>query len=527
MLSKDRETELNELFWNESNDEETQAWRDELTIEEERLVEQWDHDIISGMSSLYKEILDNDTHIVEEKIEDLKKDKYNLVKSVQETENQKETLKNKEVLHEEHYKAFATSKSSDKPTIIYGNSQEEILGKLQAWNKGRTEDNKFVTSNIGTLNSKNNEYENYHKFDMLSGKDITPLYLKLPHLKKAEFTKLTAELKLNGARYNGFSKKWYVTRENDLNKFADYLDFTKESERQPKQMEAEAKAEQKEIFKYFITQKAIDIGTYPLVGEEFPTVTEYEQQQTVKFGDVALQVLGHLEYTQPLSIDQMKEYGLRAADGKEAHQHQEMKYRYGDKSYTKEQMDSINRGIGAKLSPEQIKLYARTELSSAQMEEIRFSILDGLSAEQISKFATVDFKSWQMDFCRIGMQHGVTFQELQPVLAENDKTWTEKRNQLDKMIRDKDIKEKERVPENYLASAEMSAEQNYNSIDGVINNEAPKPEKENKESSKVGSGKKGSIMSKLAENKESIREETNRCKTEPEKGKDGIRLSRE
>lgn len=317
MLSKDRETELNELFWNESNDEETQAWRDELTIEEERLVEQWDHDIISGMSNLY------------------------------------------------------------------------------------------------------------------------------------------------------------------------------------------------------------------LVGEEFPTVTEYEQQQTVKFGDVALQVLGHLEYTQPLSIDQMKEYGLRAADGKEAHQHQEMKYRYGDKSYTKEQMDSINRGIGAKLSPEQIKLYARTELSSAQMEEIRFSILDGLSAEQISKFATVDFKSWQMDFCRIGMQHGVTVQELQPVLAENDKTWTEKRNQLDKMIRDKDIKEKERVPENYLASAEMSAEQNYNSIDGVINNEAPKPEKENKESSKVGSGKKGSIMSKLAENKESIREETNRSKTEPEKGKDGIRLSRE
>ena len=30
-------------------------------------------------------------------------------------------------------------------------------------------------------------------------------------------------------------------------------------------------------------------------------------------------------------------------------------------------------------------------------------------------------------------------------------------------------------PENYLAAAEMSMEGNYNQIDGVINNEAPKP----------------------------------------------------
>jgi len=31
------------------------------------------------------------------------------------------------------------------------------------------------------------------------------------------------------------------------------------------------------------------------------------------------------------------------------------------------------------------------------------------------------------------------------------------------------------APENYLATAEMSAEVNYNQIDGIINNEAPKP----------------------------------------------------
>ena len=31
------------------------------------------------------------------------------------------------------------------------------------------------------------------------------------------------------------------------------------------------------------------------------------------------------------------------------------------------------------------------------------------------------------------------------------------------------------VPENYLATTEMSVERNYNQIDGIINNEAPKP----------------------------------------------------
>lgn len=31
------------------------------------------------------------------------------------------------------------------------------------------------------------------------------------------------------------------------------------------------------------------------------------------------------------------------------------------------------------------------------------------------------------------------------------------------------------APENYLATTEMSVERNYNQIDGIINNEAPKP----------------------------------------------------
>lgn len=61
------------------------------------------------------------------------------------------------------------------------------------------------------------------KYDIASGKDITPIYLKLPFAKREEFTKMTAYLKANGAVFNPHKKEWYITREQDLSKFEAYL----------------------------------------------------------------------------------------------------------------------------------------------------------------------------------------------------------------------------------------------------------------------------------------------------------------
>jgi len=61
------------------------------------------------------------------------------------------------------------------------------------------------------------------KYDIASGKDITPIYLKLPYAKREEFKKMTAYLKANGAVFNSHKKAWYVTREQDLSKFDAYL----------------------------------------------------------------------------------------------------------------------------------------------------------------------------------------------------------------------------------------------------------------------------------------------------------------
>lgn len=345
-----------------------------------------------------------------------------LEKEKNEQTDQKSNMSN--VTKKSQYKGFASSPKDSKPTVVYADRLEELLSSLQRKNETRVEVNdKYVTCNIGALSPKTNLYEDFHKFDVQSGKDITPLYLKLPHLKRSEFAKLTEELRKDGAKYNAFNKKWYITRENDLNKFANYLEFF------------DMKSNQKEA-----------------------------------------------------------ENGLESIDIIET---EEKRHTYQEKNYTQEQIDVINRGIDGGLSNKQIQVFANPDFSSAQMEEIRFAIKDGLSDAQIASFASIDFKLWQMDFCRIGMQHGLTLETLQPVLVDDNKPWANKRNQLSTMIKKNGMKEQERIsqnPENYLAWSEMSEEQNYNSIDGIINNKAFAPEKESK-----------GILSKLEYKKESIK----------------------
>ena len=52
-----REAELERLFWAETDDPETQVWREELTDEEAALVAAWDDQVVIGMARLCREIL--------------------------------------------------------------------------------------------------------------------------------------------------------------------------------------------------------------------------------------------------------------------------------------------------------------------------------------------------------------------------------------------------------------------------------------------------------------------------------------
>lgn len=125
---------------------------------------------------------------------------------------------------EKNYKGYAYMANSDKFSVLYGDTETDILDKLSGLNKSRTEEMKYVYCNIGAYNAEMNKYIHYQKYDVVSGQNISPMELKIPSLSKEEFQRVTREFKEKGARYNSLHKKWYISPDNkNLKYFQTYL----------------------------------------------------------------------------------------------------------------------------------------------------------------------------------------------------------------------------------------------------------------------------------------------------------------
>lgn len=294
---------------------------------------------------------------------------------------------------EQSYKAFVYMKNvsdeKQKPKVIYGNSPEDIITTLQGWNMGRTDAMKFRTCYISKLDVQKNEYVNFAKYDVTTGIDITPIYLNIPHMDRNEFLKTVDQLKKDGAKYNPVEKRFYVTRQNDLNKFSKYLPIM---------------AVQPEIS----TDQIQDNYSY-----EEESIQENPKPDTNKSQE---------ETAEAETIE------------------------YNGQRYKPLQYNVLEIALKQNFTNEQMALLERPELSSDRLNEIRFAIKDGLSAEQIAMFATPEHEQWQMDFCRIGMQHGLKYADLQDVINPDNysrEQWGERRNQLAQLIK---AKERENSP---------------------------------------------------------------------------------
>lgn len=71
------------------------------------------------------------------------------------------------------------------------------------------------------------------------------------------------------------------------------------------------KQQEQQLFKYYSTQRPVDISTYPKAGNEPTNIVNFDTRQPVESGTI--QAWGYLEYPQPLTEHQLADYELKAS----------------------------------------------------------------------------------------------------------------------------------------------------------------------------------------------------------------------
>lgn len=119
--------------------------------------------------------------------------------------------------------AYTDGKESRRPVRLTGDHPDKIIALCKEYNADRKADDQLGTAYIQKYEHQSGQYVQYGKYDVKTGADVTPIYLKLPHMSKEKFDDTIAMFRKNGARFSTRQRAWYITRQQDSSVFSDYI----------------------------------------------------------------------------------------------------------------------------------------------------------------------------------------------------------------------------------------------------------------------------------------------------------------
>lgn len=396
-----------------------------------------------------------------------------------------EILANKPMSHSEDiqvtpkYKAYAYSQASKIPSVFYGMNQSEIFQKIQVFNNSAM--NPILTCNVGTYSSEQNNYQDYHRFDVATGKDISPYYFKIPTLSADLFKNTTQQLKEMGAKFHPLKKEWYVIQEKQLDA-EKILQNAKETYLQAKNQLTSGQdiiPEEKDLKNTISTDTyMISVSKNPednrctlfftdgkdpvtLIGDRynlhFPSMNKEELEKfTLNYMN---QLVPEVEKSRLVEgtpihawVSDYKEPGISLIEGKVMLQENPnelkifsskgtMEHIPSDSIFSVSQGNVLDRALTANLTQDQLNLMNDRSLAPAQMDAILTGFKEGLSFDQVKIYSFNFYAAWQMDLMRIGQQHGVSLNNLKELVSKdignNSLLYGARREELNSLINDK------------------------------------------------------------------------------------------
>lgn len=142
--------------------------------------------------------------------------------AVEEKKEEKEQEKENEVMDEKKFKAVYYDENSERKEVFSATKESAIQTVREAKPEWKDTERCYIQE-------RSQETENYQQegiYLVASGKDVTPVELKLPYMSRETFDAVRLEIKSLGAEFNADKKVWFVVRsagEDKINQIRDCL----------------------------------------------------------------------------------------------------------------------------------------------------------------------------------------------------------------------------------------------------------------------------------------------------------------